>query len=56
MGGADFVKVGMSIASFLMMIDLLFWIFDIFGFVFKTYKVPVVLPKEVNNVKHRSLK
>ncbi len=56
MGGADFVKVGMSIASFLMMIDLLFWIFDIFGFIFKTYKVPVVLPKEVNNVKHRSLK
>ncbi|MBR2468134.1 MAG: TM2 domain-containing protein [Clostridia bacterium] len=52
-------EVLMFISSFItwfMVANLLMWISDIFGFIFRTYKVPVVLPKNELNVKHHSIK
>lgn len=56
MGGKEVIDVLMQIISYFMVVDLLLWFTDIMGFIFKTYKVPVVLPKEGIKMKHHSIK
>lgn len=50
------LQVFMSIGVYCMIANMLFWIHDMLGFIFKNYKVPVVLAKEDVNMKHHSLK
>ena len=56
LGGKEVINVFMSITSYLMVVNLLFWAGDIIGFIFKTYKVPVVLPESEVKIKHHSIK
>ena len=55
-GNLKFWGTLLTLASYLMIVDMLFWIADIVALIFKTYKVPVVLPKEEINIRHHSLK
>lgn len=56
MGGTEIIKVFMNIASYLMVVNLLMWFADIVSFIFKTYKVPVVLGKTEIKMKQHSIK
>ena len=50
------VAYGWQISVYLLMVNMLMWISDIVGLIFKTYKVPVVLAEEEIKMRHHSIK
>ena len=53
---AQVINVFFTIGTYLMIVNLLFWMNDVVGLIFKSYKVPVVLAEEDVKMKHHSLK
>ena len=50
------IGYGWHISGYLFMVNMLMWISDIVGLIFKTYKVPVVLAEEEIKMRHHSIK
>ena len=55
-GGKMVIGFISSLVVWLFIVNLLMWISDVFGLVFKTFKVPVVLPENEIKVRHHSIK